>query len=396
MTTSWPRPAASSKTWLGPPPKNLPVEGVIATLRGDLQALEAATDRDGRELTAAAHRLDIVTGSLDRDGTGVEELREEIRTLDKEAGAQQETYEATRTTREAGEVSWRAHETDLSEQTRRVAAARARVEALEQAGVVSPEVREQAARLAGVGEAVATVLDIPDELIAAVGAALDPWAEALVATPEGLADAVAELKTRHLGGMPFVVGGVGGDEGRVLPTVIPGRPIVDLLGHATDLSVARRLLGDVVLADSWSAAWSFVQTHPQLRAVTVEGDLITIAGIRLSAGSEALVVTLSRAREDFAGIETELARAASRESTSRRTLGDLRNRERTELEALEAIEARMSGAAEALDRAERAVAEGASENARLRDRISSLEEEELHRNERLVELRSRLDDLEGE
>ena len=34
--------------------ETLPVEGVIATLRGDLQALEAAAGRDGREMTAAS------------------------------------------------------------------------------------------------------------------------------------------------------------------------------------------------------------------------------------------------------------------------------------------------------------------------------------------------------
>ena len=376
--------------------ENLPVEGVIATLRGDLRALEAAADRDERELGAAARRLDVVAGSLDRDQTAVEELREEIRRLDKEAGAHQEAYEEARATRQASEASWQAHEIDLADQTRRVAAARARVEALEQAGVVSPEVRDRASQVPGVGDAVATTLDIPDELVDAVGAALGLWAEALVATPEGLIEAVAELKTRHLGGMPFVVGGGGLDDSRVLPTSIPGRPIIDLLGPNSDAAVARLLLGDVVLADSWSAAWSFVQAHPQLRAVTPEGDLVTIAGIRISAGSDGLAVSLGRAREELTTIETEVARAASRESSSRRALQDLRERERSRLEALEAVEARMSGAAEALDRAERAVTDADSEGARLRDRIAALKEGELHRNERLVELRSRLDDLEGE
>ncbi len=374
----------------------LPVEGVIATLRGDLQALEAASDRDGRELTAADHRFEIVGDALARHRTGVEELRQEIKILDKAAGEQQQAYEGARIEREAAEATWRGHEADLADQARAVATARARVEALELAGVVSPEVRQQAAQLEGVGGAVATVLDIPESLADAVGVALGPWVEALVASPEGLADAVAELKTRHLGGLPFVVGGAGGDQSRVLPTSLPGRPIIDLLGPATDAAVARRLLGDVVLADSWSDGWSFVQAHPQLRAVTVEGDLITIAGIRLSAGSEGLAVTLSRAREELTAADVELARAASREAASRRTLGDRRDRERSELEALEAAEARLAGATEALGRAERAVSDGTAESARLEERRAALREEEVHRRERLVELRGRLDDLEGE
>ncbi len=376
--------------------ESLPVEGVIATLRGDLQALEAAAGRDGREMTAAAHRLEIVAESLDRGRTAVEELSEEIRRMDKEAGAQQETYEAARSVREATETDWQGLETDFVDQTRALSAARARVEALEQAGVVNPAVLNVAAGLDGVGEAVASVLDIPEDLLDAVGAALGPWAEALVATPEGLTGAVTELKSRKLGGMPFVVGGVGGSDARVLPKNIPGRPIIDLLGPSADSVVARRLLSDVVLADSWSAAWSFVQAHPQLRAVTVEGDLVTVAGIRISAGSDGLGVALVRAREDLAAADTALARATSRETSSRRSLQDHRDGERSQLEALEAIEARMSGAVEALDRAERAVAEGDAEKGRLTDRLSALKEGELHRNERLVELRSRLDDLEGE
>ncbi|MBT8166065.1 MAG: chromosome segregation protein SMC [Acidimicrobiia bacterium] len=376
--------------------ETLPVEGVIATLRGDLQALEAAGARDGREMTATAHRLEIVTESVERDGTAAEELREEIRRMDKEAGAQQEAYEAARSIREVAESEWQRLEMDLADQTRLVSAARARVEALEQAGVVNPDVLAEAARLEGVGEAVATVLDIPDHLADAVGAALGPWAEALVATPGGLADAVAELKSRQLGGMPFVVGGVKGSDARVLPSDIPGRPIIELLGPAADAVVARRLLSDVVLADSWSAAWSFVQAHPQLRAVTAEGDLVTIAGIRISAGEDGLGVTLARAREDLSQAETGLARATSRETSARRSLHDHREDERSQLEALEAVEVRMSGAVETLDRAERSVTEGEAELIRLQDRRSALEEGELHRTERLVELRGRLDDLEGE
>ncbi|MGI9647791.1 MAG: chromosome segregation protein SMC [Acidimicrobiia bacterium] len=376
--------------------ESLPVEGVIATLRGDLQALEAAADRDGREMGAADHRLEVVAASVDRDQTTVEELRSEIRIMDKDTGSQQETYEAARLGRQHSERTWEQLESDLADKTRAVAAARARVEALQQAGVVSPEVREQASRLSGVGEAVAAVLDIPDRLTDAVGAALGPWAEALVATPAGLADAVAELKTRRLGGMPFVVGGVGSDESSLLPTGLPGSPIIDLLGPSADQAVARRLLGDVVLADSWSAAWAFVQAHPQLRAVTIEGDLVTIAGIRISAGEDGLTVSLARAREQLDTVDTDMARAASRELSARRTLEDHRVGERSALEVLESTEAGLSGAAEALRRAERSVAEGEAEASRLQERLAALKEGELHRSERLVELRSRLDDLEGE
>lgn len=374
--------------------ETLPVEGVIATLRGDLQALEAAADRDSREMTAAQHRLEVVASAMDT--TSDQELRDEIRALDEKAGGIQEDYERSKTKREAAEDGWLRQEADLAEGTRAVAAAQARVEALEQAELVNPEARKHATGLSEVGDAVAVALDVPDDLIGAVAAALGPWNEALVATPDGLIEAVADLKARNLGGLPLVVGGVANGAGPVVPAEVSGRAIIDLLGPATDGSIARRLLGDVVLADSWSAAWTFVQANPQFRAVTIEGDLVTLAGIRVSSGPEGPGVILARSHEANAAADTALARTASRAAAARRTLQDLRGTERVELEALEAIEARLSGAAEALNRVERATAEAQAEMTRLRERLAALAEEELHRSERLVELRSRLGDLEGE
>lgn len=371
----------------------LPIEGVIATLRGDLGALEAAAERDRRESESAGRRLEVLTDAITRDQTTVEQLTAEIRILDKEAGGRQSAYDETRLHRESIEQDWEHQRATLAELARDTAGAAARVEALEQAGVVDPDTRRFAEGLAGVSGAVAAVLDVPEELAAAVGAALGPWAEALLATPDGLTGAVAELKAQQRGSLPLVIGG--GSAGRV-PTSLPGRALLDELGPATDGAVARRLIGDVVLADTWSEAWKLVTTHPQLRAVTRDGDLVTIAGIRLGAGTDGIAVSLARARDDLAGLERETARAASREVSLRRSLDDARESERELLEALESTEVRLSGAVESLDRAERAVAEAGAEVSRLQERLAALGEGNSHRDERLAELRSRLADLEGE
>ena len=48
------------------------------------------------------------------------------------------------------------------------------------------------------------------------------------------------------------------------------------------LVAAVSLLGDVVLAEGWSSAWGIVTRHPEVRAVTPEGDVITTHGMRLA------------------------------------------------------------------------------------------------------------------
>ena len=79
----------------------LPVEGVIATLRGDLGALEAAAERDRRESEAAGRRVEVLTDAISRDQTTVEQLTAEIRILDKETGGRQAAYDEARLHRDS-------------------------------------------------------------------------------------------------------------------------------------------------------------------------------------------------------------------------------------------------------------------------------------------------------
>jgi len=371
----------------------LPVEGVIAALRGDLRALEAAGLRDGKEATAAAHRLEVVTGTRQRDELAVEQLKEEIRVLDKEAGGAQQGYVQARVERLASEADWEKLEFALSEQTRAVAAARARAEALEQTIVVDAEAVRAADTGGAVKGSLIDFLEVPEDMVAAVAAALGPWRGSLLVKGGGMSRTVTDLKTGRFGRLSLLADD--GDGGVVeLPAGLPGRPLVDLVKSDGDL--AERLLGDVVVADSWSAGWSLIQRHPQLRAVTREGDLITALGIQLGAGAAGLETTLANARAGLEEAGNELAKATSREATARRALEALRSEERDRLEALEAVEAQLAGAAASLSRSERIVSETTAEFARLTDRRQALKSAELHRQERLVELRRRLADLEGD
>ncbi len=237
------------------------------------------------------------------------------------------------------------------------------------------------------------LLEFPDDMRAAVAAALGSWLGSLVVDSTGISRTVTDLKTGRFGGLSLLA-----DDGQSrdieFPAQIPGRRLADLVKAGGEL--AERLLGDVVLADSWSAGWSLVQNYPQLRAVTREGDLITALGIQLSAGGASLATSLADARLSLEGANDEHAKASSRETSARRALEGFRSEERKLLEALEAVEAQLGGGADSLARSERVVSETKSEIARLTDRRQALESADSHRQERLVELRQRLADLEGE
>ena len=61
-----------------------------------------------------------------------------------------------------------------------------------------------------------------------------------------------------------------------------GEALVDRLGPGAAPDLAARMLGDVVLVEGWSNGWKLVQRHPLLRAVTPEGDVISVHGMRLA------------------------------------------------------------------------------------------------------------------
>ena len=58
--------------------------------------------------------------------------------------------------------------------------------------------------------------------------------------------------------------------------------LVDMLGPGADLGLARHLLGDVLLVEGWSTALGIVARHPAMRAVTPEGDLVSIDGVQIA------------------------------------------------------------------------------------------------------------------
>jgi chromosome segregation protein len=378
----------------------LPTEGIVANLRGDLRSLETAGERDIREAEALHKRREFISGRMAEEETDAETLIAAIHETDAAVtGAQPAYTEASRAAAQAREhlEHLEAARRDLQIE---VAGARAHVKALEAAldGLVDPVALERAGAAAGVLGAVVSRLDVPAELAGAVDGALGEWRDALAVSDRmSLRDAVAGLKADGLGGVGFILAGVDTNgPARAVAAEWGVDALIDRLGPDADTALAAGLLGDVVVAEGWASAWGIVARHPNIRAVTPEGDVITAQGMRLAQPDGAGPAALEAAGVALEQAEIDLARVEARYLAAQREFDDLRRQERGALEALEELEARLAGHTEALALNERARAVSREELERLEARAAAIAVAEAARAERLAELRCRIEEFEGE
>ncbi|NQV07279.1 chromosome segregation protein SMC, partial [bacterium] len=372
----------------------LPAEGVVATLRGDLAALEAAERRDSREVESTEQRKAVVDAKIAEDEVEAARLKGEIQRADASLDPARERYDATAADRSAVQAGLDAADTEVAESRVAVASAAARLEALTAAaaGAADQAAADHAVSLEAVIGPVVPLLDVPESLAAAVDAALGVWSTAFaVSDPDRVDEVIASLKAAGHGGIT-VVGGA--------PAVADRTPgssrLVDRLGPRADRALAEALLGDVAVASDWSEAREIARRDPGLRVVTVDGDLVTSAGVRIAHPEDAGIVAVEAAGVAVERSEIRLARAISRQTAARRAFESARVVERDALEAVETVETVIAGAAEALRLIERAAAEARAEASRLADRRSALDEAAGARSERLAGMRIRLGAFEGE
>lgn len=363
-------------------------EGALALMRADRSSLEAAAQRDQREADAVNRRLDVLAAEVADDRAESARLLDEIRGSDEQMAPAQLRYQQTVAARRTDQASWEAAEAAYHEARLAAVAAAARHEALAH----MEDELGPADFLATVKEVLGPLsarLAVPADLAGAVEAALAQFAHGMVVDGRSLEQVVNVLKEAERGGVALVVA--------LAPSIakVPARApnldaLVDRLGASADEALATRLLGDVVLADSWSAAWKVVQLHPELRAVTREGDLFTSVGVWVAAPDAAVGLEAARKAAKLADIE--LARAQSRLSSAHRAFESGRETERLALEALEALEAELSGATDALGRLQRLESGIAQETARLEERRTALAAAAMERGQRLADLNARLAD----
>ena len=378
----------------------LPAEGVVANLRGDLRSLENAAERDAKESEALTRRRELITERHAEEEGDAATLIQAIQETDAAVTGAQPAYTA------AGDAAATARETmdhvDVEQRNTQIAlaGAKARIEALESAlsGLIDPDAMERAVSADGVVGALVGQLDVPAELAVAVDGALGEWRDAFVVSSRtALQSVTTEMKGDGLGGVGFVAVDSSGVAGaRAVAAEWGVDALIDRLGENADQGIASSLLGDVVVAEGWSSAWGIVSRHPEVRAVTPEGDVITAAGMRLAQPDGAGPAALEAAGVALEQAEIDLARAEARRTTAERDFAVLREQERSALEALETLEARLAGHTEALALNERARAVSHEELERIDARASGIAAAVTGRQERLGELRTRIAEFEGE
>ncbi len=379
---------------------SLSPEGALAAVRGELSSLDSALGRDRRELQLIVKRIESLDSQSEAEVGEVERINAEIRQIDEELSAHQSEYDQASRRRLADQETWSAAEATLSETRLEVASSQARVSAIEAAleGRYDPEARESVERAAGAIGSLVSRLDIPEGLEAAVDAALGRWVDAVAfGGMEDVRRIVSEVKGSGGGSVPVVsaVSDVS-VSAREVAEAMGLDALVDRLGTRAHWGLASRLLGDVVLVEGWSAGWELVARHPSLRAVTPEGDLISVSGVHIASPDGAGPAMLEAAGVALEKAELEMSRATSIHNSAKRDFEASRELERETLERLEAAEAALAGRSEAMARLQKSVDAIVEERQRLDDRRTSLSEAIEHTQSQVRDLRERMASLEGE
>ena len=375
-------------------------EGALAVVRGELSAIDTALERETREHTEVTRRIDVLAGQIVSENEEIDRINEEIKKLDGLVAGLSDDYSSATKRRESIQERWTQAEDELGSAKVESAACEARVEAVRAAlaGRIDSEGRAKAESSAGFLGTLVAKLDIPDGLELAVAAALGSWEDAIAfVDPESVHGAVETVKGSGSGAVSVVASPSGGPQPAKEVAAATGlEAMVDLLGATADAALAARFLGDVILVEGWASGWSLVSRHPTLRAVTPEGDLITVAGVRLADPENTGLSMLEAAQTSHEAAKTEEARAISIHTAARRDFESSRNDERRALEALEQAETSMAGLSEAMIRLRRSVESLESERSRLSARLVALDTAMGRRVDQRDVLKKRLEALEGE
>jgi chromosome segregation protein len=361
----------------------------IATLAGRAEALrsgaaatadeierlsEALSEAEERTETAAAEleQARDELGALGDDDPADGSLSSSLRELERRSAEAVEAHKGART-RVAELV---ARERDLEQQR---AHWRARVDALS-VGLARRDGSGALTDSDGVLGAVSGLLTVEPWARAAVAAALGDLADALaVSSSDAAVDALRLLRARDAGRASLVVGSAAQESGAPdLGQAPAGRWACELVSAEPVLAGAvARLLHGVVVVDDLDTARAALDAHPELTAVTTEGDVL--ASARASGGSgtasSALDVqaAVQEAVERREAVEDELAglrpalEGARAEEAARAT--DVEAAQRMQA----AAEQRRAAASAQLGRYEQAVRSATAEAQRLRERRDAVE-----------------------
>ncbi|PWW54278.1 chromosome segregation protein SMC [Actinokineospora spheciospongiae] len=252
----------------------------LARLSGQVEALRSKANATGEEI----ERLSVALGEArERAEVAAEELAEEQAGTEVEDTDDAGLAERHQRAVEAGDAA-RARVDELVRAERQaerdIASWRARVDALS-LGLARKDgagaLLAAADRLPGLLGSVAALLTVEPGSEAALAAALGPVADAVaVADPDGAVEALRMLRAGDAGRAGLLVGGAFTVDRSGWPVLPPGaRWAVDLVQAPEALLPAvHRALDLVAVVEALPSARALVAEHPQVRAVTGEGDLL--------------------------------------------------------------------------------------------------------------------------
>jgi len=379
---------------------SLSPEGVPAAVRGELSAIESSMRRDRSEADGLQHRVEVLNSQISAERGEIERINDEIREMDASVSDLQSEYAKVSKDRAERQDAWSGAESLLETARIGEASARARLEAISEAlaGRFDSEARKTAESAPGALGSLTSQLDIPSGLEAAVTAALGAWADAIAyEDPDSVLSAVERVKGTG-GGSVSVVSSMSHSVAPAAEVAASAglETLIERLGPGGHAGLARRLLGDVIVVEGWKAGWDLVSRHPSLRAVTPEGDVISISGVRIADPDGAGSAMLEAAEVALETAGRELARAQSIHTAAKRDFEKSREIERRSLEHLEQAESALAGASDAMGRLEASLRGLNQERDRLAERLTALTSAIETAERQAGTLRERLESLEGE
>ena len=375
-------------------------EGALAAARGEVSALESAQIRDERERKGVTHRLEVLASQKRDETAEVDRINAEIERIDEEITTIQAVYDDASTRRAADQDAWSTAEETRAGNRLEVASTEARVDTIKAGieGRFDAEARRLVEGAGGVVGSLTSQLDIPEGMEAAVDAALGRWVNAVAFEDvDAVRNVVESVKGSGGGSVPVVSAmSEGSAPAKEVAANLGVEALIDRLGPKAHPGLATRLLGDVVLVEGWVSGWDLIAKYPALRAVTPEGDLISVYGVHIANPDGAGVAMLEAAEVALERSSTALARAESIHNAARRDFDASREVERSALERLEAAEAGLAGRSEAMRSLQKSVDSVQEEQARLEERKTALTDTIDQGRRQIAELRSRLEALEGD
>ncbi|MFG2771259.1 chromosome segregation protein SMC [Streptomyces sp. NPDC048350] len=305
----------------------------LARLHGQVNAARSRAASAQAEIDRLAAARDEAQERAVAAQEEYEQLKAEVDGLDADDSERGERYEAARRDLAEAEAALTAARESATAADRLRAATRARHDAL----ALGLRRKDGTGALLGARDSLTGLLGPAAELLtvtpghevalaAALGAAADAVA---VSGPTAAVEALRLLRKQDAGRAALLLTGT---EGPARPSDTAGRPrAADLVRGPEELMGAvRRLLDGIVVVGSLEEAEDLVHAHPELTAVTAEGDML---GAHFahggSAGAPSLLEVQASVDEAAAELEEldsrceELARAQQAATEARRATAAL-------------------------------------------------------------------------